>query len=81
MISEARVSQVKSIREKSYFSEKDGCRVSLIKCDNCTKTYEEEQTVAEMKAERGMNFFCLACDEVGGSIRDIRAIRISIQIG
>lgn len=70
--------RVHKAKGESYLSLRDGCRVSLVRCERCLKLFEEETAKAVDKIEKGESFECLACDDeaVVPSFRGI-----TIQLG
>lgn len=54
---------VKQFEDNSYESKRDGCVVTLVKCAECSKMFEEELETAKEKAISKLDLLCLACDE------------------
>ncbi len=51
------------IRDGAFPSRRDGCIVTLVKCVECSRMFEEELEVAKTKVLSNQALLCLACDE------------------
>ena len=54
--------KIGDIEASSYESKRDGCRVTLVKCEECARMYEEELEGAKAKVVSGLPLLCLSCD-------------------
>lgn len=49
----------------SYLSKRDNCRVALVKCTKCGRSFEEEVQSAMESISGREDFLCLGCDPAG----------------
>lgn len=50
------------LQDGSYLSRRDGCSVTLVKCAECARMFEEELDTAKAKVISRVGFLCLTCD-------------------
>lgn len=50
------------IKAGAFSSKRDGCAVTLVKCVECARMFEEELEEAKVKIMGQREFLCLSCD-------------------
>lgn len=58
---------VNQFKAGAYESRRDGCVVTLVKCAECSRMFEEELETAKAKAISQIDLLCLACDDSAAS--------------
>ncbi len=53
---------VANVEASSYLSRRDGCRVTLVKCSECARMFEDELEAAKAKIVSRVSLLCLGCD-------------------
>lgn len=53
---------VDAIDRSEFRSKRDGCRVALVRCMKCARSFEEELEAAKDKIRGRQDFLCLSCD-------------------
>lgn len=54
--------KIENVRASSYRSMRDNCLVTLIKCEECARMFEDELEAAMAKIVSGKPLLCLSCD-------------------
>lgn len=67
-----------SVTGKAFESKRDGCNVTLVRCDECSRMFEEELEAARAKVVSQEWFLCLSC---GGAAEAPWFRRITVQGG
>ncbi len=49
--------------EGAFLNRRDGCRVTLVQCSECSRMFEEELESAKAKIKDSQYLFCLECDD------------------
>lgn len=60
--------KVKNIGASAYYSKRDKCWTTMVRCSKCAKPYEEGLNKASDLVELDMPFLCLMCDPDAESI-------------
>lgn len=56
-----------AVENASYVSRRDGCRVVLLRCIKCGRSFEEELGAARRGIEDNVDPLCLDCDPASGA--------------
>lgn len=54
--------RIGNVRASAFYSSKDECWVTAVKCSKCGRVYHERLDYAEALVVQGMPFFCISCE-------------------